>query len=295
MLTTELISQIKRIEIRTRRLVTETFAGDYQSVFKGRGMAFDEVRPYWPGDEIRSIDWNVTARMGEPYVKRYTEERELTLMLAVDASASGAFGSVQKFKQALAAEIAAVLAFAATTNNDNVGLLIFTDEVELFIPPRKGRRHVLRVIRELLAFDPRGSGTDIKLALDTVNRILKRRSIVFLVSDFLVKPETYKRPLAISNRRHDVIVIDLNDPLEEEIPAVGLIAIEDAETGERRWVDTNNRRWRKQFAARAAAHQEAKEGVWRQARVDAVRVDTDSDYVKALTSFFQQRNARINR
>ena len=189
MLTSELMSKIRRIEIRTRRLVNDSFAGDYHSVFKGRGMAFDEVRPYSPGDEIRTIDWNVTARTGEAYVKQFTEERELTVMLVVDMSGSGDFGSVNRFKRELAAELTAVLAFAATTNNDKVGLLIFTDRVELYIPPRKGRRHILRLIRELLAFQPQNRGTDIKLALDTVNQMLQRRGIIFLVSDFLDDPE----------------------------------------------------------------------------------------------------------
>jgi uncharacterized protein (DUF58 family) len=184
MISTELIKKIRHIEIRTRRLVNDSYAGEYHSVFKGRGMEFDEVRPYQYGDEIRTIDWNVTARTGQPYVKRYVEERELTVMLVVDASASENFGSVNRFKREVAAELTAVLSFAATTNNDKVGLLIFTDQVELYIPPRKGRRHVLRVIRELLAFEPKNRGTDIKMALETVNQLLKRRSIIFLVSDF---------------------------------------------------------------------------------------------------------------
>ncbi|HUV27101.1 MAG TPA: DUF58 domain-containing protein, partial [Anaerolineales bacterium] len=207
MLTSELIKKIHRIEIRTRRLVNDSYAGEYHSIFKGRGMEFDEVRPYQMGDEIRSIDWNVTARTGEPHVKRFVEERELTVMLVVDTSGSENFGSVNRFKRELAAELTAVLSFAATTNNDKVGLLIFTDRVELFIPPRKGRRHVLRLIRELLAFEPESRGTDIKLALDTVNQILKRRSIVFLVSDFLVPAESYQRELTVTNKRHDVISI----------------------------------------------------------------------------------------
>ena len=226
MITTELINKIRRIEIRTKRLVNDSFAGDYHSVFKGRGMAFDEVRPYQVGDEIRTIDWNVTARTGEPHVKRYVEERELTVMLVVDASASENFGSVNRFKRELAAELTAVLSFAATTNNDRVGLLIFTDQVELFIPPRKGRRHVLRLIRELLAFEPQGKGTDIRLALENVNQILKRRSIIFLVSDFRADAQSYRQAMAITNRRHDLIAVDLNDPLETTIGDVGLLALE---------------------------------------------------------------------
>ena len=212
MLTADLMNKIRRIEIRTRRLVNDSFAGEYHSVFKGRGMEFDEVRPYQIGDEIRTIDWNVTARTGEPYVKRFVEERELTVMLVVDASASENFGSVNRFKRELAAELTAVLSFAATTNNDKVGLLIFTDQVELFIPPRKGRKHVLRLIRELLAFEPQSKGTDIKMALDQVNQILKRRSIIFLVSDFMADPKSYRQALSVTNRRHDLIAVDLQRP-----------------------------------------------------------------------------------
>ena len=230
MLTNDLIHKIRHIEIRTKRLVNDSFAGEYHSVFKGRGMEFEEVRPYQPGDEIRTIDWNVTARTGEPYVKRYIEERELTVMLVVDASASENFGSVQRFKRELAAELTAVLSFAATTNNDRVGLLIFTDQVELYIPPRKGRKHVLRLLRELLAFEPQRRGTDIKLALDTVNHILKRRSIIFLVSDFMANPDSYRTALAVTNRRHDLIAVDLHDPLERTMGNVGLLAMEDPET-----------------------------------------------------------------
>ncbi len=214
MITTELINKIRRIEIRTRRLVNDSYAGEYHSVFKGRGMEFDEVRPYQVGDEIRTIDWNVTARTGEPYVKRYVEERELSVMLLVDASASGNFGSVNRFKRELAAELTAVLSFAATSNNDKVGLLIFTDQIELYIPPRKGRRHVLRLIRELLAFEPQNQGTDINLALEAVNQMLKRRSIIFLVSDFLADPQGYRQAMAITNRRHDLIAVDLNTSSE---------------------------------------------------------------------------------
>ncbi len=292
MLASELFQKIRHIEIRTRRLVNDTFAGDYQAVFKGRGMEFDEVRPYHPGDEIRDIDWNVTARMGEPYIKRYVEERELTVMLAVDASGSGDFGTVNRFKRDLAAELAAVLSFSATTNNDKTGLLIFTDQIELFIPPRKGRKHVLRVIRELLAFRPVGRGTDIKLALDTVNRVLKRRSIVFLVSDFLADPETFRRPLYVTNRRHDVIAIDLHDPLETRMAPVGLVALEDAETGATVWADTANRAWQQKFRRRADDHRAAVRHLFTQARVDRIRISTADDYGVALTAFFKKRAKR---
>jgi len=293
MITSELMTQIKRIEIRTRRLVNDSFAGDYQSIFKGRGMAFDEVRPYNAGDEIRTIDWNVTARTGEAYVKQYTEERELTVMLMVDMSGSGDFGSVNKFKRELAAELTAVLAFAATTNNDKVGLLIFTDQVELFIPPRKGRRHVLRLIRELLAFEPQSKGTDIKLALDTINQIVKRRSILFMISDFLEDPAHYRKTLAMTNRRHDIIAVDLSDPMEHDIANVGLLTLEDAETGELTWVDTSDKKWQQAFHNRVDKLEEEKRQAFIRSSVDRINIGTDMDYINPLTGFFQQRAKRI--
>ncbi len=295
MISAELMKQIRRIEIRTRRLVDDSFAGEYHSIFKGRGMAFDEVRPYQPGDEIRSIDWNVTARTGEPHIKRYVEERELTVMLLVDASASGDFGSVLRFKRELAAELTAVLAFAATTNNDRVGLMMFTDQVELFIPPRKGRTHVLRIVRELLAFEPQGKGTDIRRALDETNRILKRRSIVFLVSDFLADTEEYRRALAVTNRRHDLIAVELHDPLERKMENAGLITLEDPETGELFWVDTGSRAWRDAFAGQAARQLSANRQAFNQARVDRISIGTDQDYAAPLTTFFQERARRLRR
>lgn len=293
MLTNELMSKIRRIELRTRRLVNDSFAGEYHSVFKGRGMEFDEVRPYQPGDEVRTIDWNVTARTGAPYVKRYVEERELTVMLVVDASASENFGSVNQFKRELAAELTAVLAFAATTNNDKVGLLIFTDQVELYIPPRKGRKHVLRIIRELLAFEPQRNGTDIKLALDSVNRMLKRRSIVFLVSDFIANPDSYRKELAITNRRHDVIAVDLSDPMEDGIANVGLLAVEDPESGEIVWADTNNKGWQNAFKQRLNHLSAGKHETFISASVDHIDITTDEDYTVPLTTFFEQRALRI--
>ena len=293
MLTSELMKKIQRIEIRTRRLVNDSFAGEYHSIFRGRGMEFDEVRPYLPGDEIRTIDWNVTARMGTPYVKRYVEERELTVMLMVDASGSEDFGTTGKFKRELAAELASVLSFSATTNKDKVGLMIFTDQVELFIPPRKGRKHVLRLIREMLAFEPTGQGTDIKGALDYINQVLKRRSIVFLVSDFLEDPLNYKKSLYMTNRKHDVIAVDMNDPLETDFANVGLITLEDAESGELIWVDTSDPAWQKTFAWQTRAFEIKKNKVLANAGVDQVRITTDEDYVKALTLFFQKRVQRL--
>ena len=293
MFTTELMNKIRRIEIRTRRLVNDSFAGEYHSVFKGRGMEFDEVRPYLPGDEVRTIDWNVTARMGQPFVKKYVEERELTVMLVVDASGSGDFASEGKFKRELAAELASVLSFSATNNKDKVGLLIFTDKVELYIPPRKGRRHVLRLIRDLLAFEPENNGTDIKLALDSVNQILKRRSIVFLVSDFMDDPQRYRKSLFMANRKHDLIAIDLHDPLETEIADVGMLALEDAESGELIWLDTGDPAWRERFARRTGRFETAKRKTLASAGVDRVPIRTDQDYAKALTIFFQKRAKQI--
>jgi uncharacterized protein (DUF58 family) len=296
MLTPELIKKIRRIEIRTRHLVNDSFAGEYHAIFKGRGMEFDEVRPYLPGDEVRTIDWNVTARMGEPFVKRYIEERELTVMLLVDASASGQFGTVQRFKREIAAELAAVLAFSAISNNDKVGLLIFTDQLELFIPPRKGRRHVLRLIRDLLAFEPTGHHTDLKLGLDTINHVLKRRGIVFLISDFLAPADSYRSALQISNRRHDVVAVNLNDPREyDDWPDVGLLALEDAETGQVEWVDTGNRQWRESFIERVAELATARNRVFRKAKVDCIDITTDADYVIPLTTFFEKRARRLRR
>jgi len=293
MLTSDLMKKIQRIEIRTRRLVNDSFAGEYHSIFKGRGMEFDEVRPYQIGDEIRTIDWNVTARTGEPYVKRYVEERELTVMLVVDASASENFGSVNRFKRELAAELTAVLSFAATTNNDKVGLLIFTDQIELFIPPRKGRKHVLRLIRELLAFEPQSKGTNIKMALDKVNQILKRRSIIFLVSDFMADPDGYRKALSVTNRRHDVIAVDLNDPLDSEIGNVGLLALEDPESGDIVWVDTSSRRWQDAYQKQMQQLENSKTRIFRQANVDRIDIHTDQEYATPLTRFFQDRAKRI--
>lgn len=295
MLNQELIKKIRRIEIRTRRLVNSSFAGEYHAIFKGRGIEFDEVRPYRPGDEVRTIDWNVTARTGELFVKRYIEERELTVMLLVDASASGQFGTFNRFKREIAAELAAVVAFSAISNNDKVGLLIFTDQIELFIAPRKGKRHVLRLIRDLLAFEPQGRRTNLKLGLETLNHTLKRRSIIFLVSDFLAPPDTYRSILQVSNRRHDVIAVTLTDPREQNFPDVGLIAIEDAETDEVQWIDTSNRKWRQEFSERVNELHIARERVFRKAKVDRIDITTDSDYVTPLTNFFEQRARRIRR
>ena len=291
-LTEELAEKIKRIEITARHMVTDSLAGEYHSVFKGMGMEFDEMRPYSPGDDVRRIDWNVTARMNTPYIRKYQEERELTVFLAVDASGSSDFGTTGQFKRELAAELAAVLSFAATTNNDKVGLLIFTDKPELIVPPRKGKRHVLRMVRDLLVFTPEGRGTSIESALDTINRVVKRRSITFLISDFLVEPESLRRPLAATNRRHDVIALDLHDPMEHQIPDVGLMVLEDAETGELEWVDTSNKAWREAFEARTLDLEQQKRRLLSSLAIDHIQISTDKDYVVELNEFFARRSRR---
>lgn len=295
MLSPEIARKIRQIEISTRHLVMDSFAGEYHSVFKGQGVEFDEVRPYYPGDDVRRIDWNVTARTGSAFVRRYQEERESTVMLVVDASASGDFGTVGRFKRELAAELAAALSFAATSNNDRVGLLIFTDRVELLVPPRKGRKHVLRLIRDMLVFEPRGKGTDISMALETINLVLKRRGIIFLVSDFLADPEGYRRPLAITNRRHDVVALDLHDPLEREITDVGVLTLEDAETGEMTVVDTGSTAWREAFARQVVDHDNKKGQVFASLGVDSIKVATGTDYAAKLTAFFRLRAKRLAR
>lgn len=295
MLAPHLIEQVKKIEITAKRLAADVFAGEYQSLFKGRGMEFEDVRPYIPGDDTRRIDWNVTARMASPYVRRYQEERELTVMLMVDASASSDFGTRGRFKRELAAELAAVLSIAATSNNDRVGLLMFTDRVERIVPPRKGRRHVLRIVRDLLAFAPSGTGTDIESALDAANLILKRRSIVFLISDFIAPPDSYRRSLSAAARRHDLVAFDLQDPAEREIPRMGIVALEDAETGELVWVDTDDEGWRRAFERETAAREDAKLGALNAVGADRVELETGREYVAALNEFFRRRAKKRRR
>ena len=290
MLTREQLKAVRKIQIRTSHLVSDVFAGQYQSVFKGRGMEFAEVRLYQPGDEVRTIDWNVTARTGVPHVKRYAEERELTVMLLVDASASTYFGSVRQLKSTLAAELGALFAFSAITNNDKVGLVIFSDRIELALRPRKGKRHVLRVIRELLSLRPVGRGTDIPAALEHLERVTKRGCVVFILSDFL--ESDCRRALRIAARRHDVIAVVLEDPREVSLPAVGLVELEDAESGGRYVVDTGDARLRERFAARAAAARAARDRELRAADVDSIVVDTARPYTEALLRFFRMRERR---
>lgn len=292
MLTADVLRKIRRIELRTRRLVDDSFAGAYHSVFKGRGMEFDTVRPYEIGDDVRHIDWNVSARAGTPFVKQYVEERELTMMLALDISASAFFGTVNQRKRDVAVELGAVLAYAAIRNNDKVGLLLFSDQVELYVAPRKGQNHVLRLIRDLLAAKPVSSGTDLGLGLRTVSRLLKRRAIVFLMSDFLTAGETYASDLLLTARRHDVISVVLSDPLETTWPDAGLIGLRDSETGEKAWVDTTSSAWREGFSQQAKRFHQMRDAALSRAQVDRIDVPSDGDYVRALGRFFQQRSRR---
>jgi uncharacterized protein (DUF58 family) len=290
MLTKELIKKIRRIEIRTSHLVTDALAGQYHSAFKGRGMEFEEVRPYAIGDDVRTIDWNVSARFGEPYIKRYREERELTVLLLVDLSRSQSFGSRAQSKRELVTELCATLAFSAIRNNDKVGLICFTDRVEKFVPPRKGTLHVLRVIRELLAFTPTGRGTDIAAALQHLSRATRRRAVVFLVSDF--QDRTDERALAVARRRHDLILVDVADRREQSMPPIGLVELEDLESGRRVVVDTSSKRWRTRFAAAVARADERRTAAWRRAKVDVVRIRTGESFVEPLARLFRERGGR---
>lgn len=290
MIPREILKKIRRIEIRTTRLVNDVFSGEYLSVFKGRGIEFSEVREYLPGDDVRSIDWNVTARTGRPYIKKFEEERELTIMFLVDASASGGFGTVNRLKVELAAELCALLAFSATRNNDRVGLIIFTDRIEKVVPPRKGRTHVLRVVRELLFHRPEGRGTDVSAALDYLTNVVRRHAVVFLVSDFLASG--YEGRLAVANRRYDLIAVEVSDPRERELPRLGVVELEDPESGERISVDTGDRRFNERFALELAAATDERERLFRRLGVDSIRVSTDKPYVGPLEEFFRARARR---
>jgi len=290
----EVLKKVRQIEIRTNREVTDVLGGQYHSVFKGRGMEFEEVREYLPGDEVRSIDWNVTARFGHPFVKKFKEERELTVMLVVDVSASGQFGSGRQSKNELAAELAAVLAFSAIRNNDKVGLIMFTDRIERYVAPKKGRRHVLRVVREILAYEPVGRGTNLTLALDYLNRVQSRRAVTFVLSDFQVDDQDpVRRKLRVASKRHDVVALSLRDPREEQLPAVGLVELRDAETGERALVDTFDRTVRDEYAANARQRLESLRRLLRTASVDHVEIRCEADYLLPLIKFFRMRERRV--
>jgi len=290
MIPKEIAKKIRAIEIYTKKAVNDILAGEYESVFKGHGMEFDEVREYQPGDDVRTIDWNVTARTGRPFVKRFREERELTVIFLVDLSASGSFGSVRQLKNEVAAEVCALLAFAATRNNDKVGLIVFTDHVEMFIPPEKGPRHVLRVIREILSFQPRRTKTDIGRALDYLGRVLSRRAVVFLISDF--QAEGYERSLRVNSRRHDMIAVTINDPRELSMPDVGLLEIEDAETGEHVLIDTGSPAVRMEYERLSTQGSAGLAEFFRSISVDLIDIGTGRDTIRDLMRFFRNRERR---
>ena len=296
--TKAIMSGMRQLEIRTRRMVNDSLAGEYHSVFKGRGMDFDEVREYSPGDEVRTIDWNVTARAGRPFVKKFTEERELTILLLVDISASGNFGSATLSKRDLAAELASLLAFSAIRNSDKVGLLLYTDRVERYLPPKKGRRHVLRVVRDILYHTPDGRGTDTVKALDVANHVLHRRAIVFLISDFqsigdpAVARAELRRAMRQTNRRHDLIAVQVADPREKELPNVGVLALEDAESGEIIELDTADAAVRRRFNELALDRAKRMVNDFRSEGVDTLELKTDAPYMAALQRFFKTRERR---
>ena len=289
----EVLRQVRLIELRTRRLVNSLFAGEYRSIFKGQGMEFAEVREYLPGDEVRSIDWNVTARMGRPFVKRYIEERELTVMLAVDLSGSSQFGTISRFKSEMAIELAAVLTMSAVRNNDRVGVLLFTDRIEHVVPPGKGRRHALRILRDVLVHKPEGTGTDIGAALEYLNRLLPHRSIVFVISDLI--DTGVERPLKHLSRRHDVVVAPLEDPSEWNLPDIGVARFVDPETGQVVSVDTSDRRVRDGFQQASEAERLARRQLLRRLAIDEVPVNTKDGYLEALLRFFRARGTRVRR
>ncbi len=290
MIPKEILKQIKRIEITTKRLVSETFGGEYTSVFKGRGIEFADVREYVPGDEIRSIDWNVTARNDKPFVKQFVEERQLTILFLVDMSASAYFGSGEKLKAEVAAELCALLAFSAQKNNDRVGLIIFADDVEKYIAPSKGTRHILRVVREILYFKPRSKGTNLKGTLEFLSRILTRTAVVFVISDFLGEPADL--PLKRLARRHDVIAVRVYDPRERELPMRGLVQLIDAETGERKLIDCGNKALRKKYQRETEDRSEAVQSLFKKIGIDSIDINARESYVDPVLKFFRMRECR---
>ena len=291
MIPKEVLKNIRRIQITTSRMVTDIFAGQYQSVFKGKGMEFEEVREYQPGDEIRSIDWNVTARMGNPYIKKFVEERELTVMLILDMSPSSFFGTRNQLKMQLAAEVCSVLAFAAIKNNDKVGFIAFTERIEKFIPARKGLRHVLRIISEALYFKPTGRGTDINAALEYLNKITTHKTVTFIISDFYASD--FKKMLAVSNKRHDIVAITVTDPRELELLDVGIVKLEDLESGLTFMVDTSDQSARDKYAQDANRRQEDRDRLFRSVNVDNIDIRTDMPYSQSLFRFFRTRERRL--
>ncbi|MCD6459260.1 DUF58 domain-containing protein [bacterium] len=290
MIPKEILKKVQKIQIYTSRMVNDILAGEYQSTFKGSGIEFDEVREYQVGDDIRTIDWNVTARTGRPFVKRFVEERELTVMLMVDVSSSGYFGSTNKLKNEIAAELCALLAFSAIKNNDKVGLIVFTDRIEKFIPPKKGKKHVLRVIRELLFIKPQRSKTDIDLGISYLNRVLTRKSVVFMVSDFL--SEGYEKAMRVTNKRHDIIAVNIIDPRELQMPALGFVELMDAETGESIIVDTYDSKLRKGFSLLSSMELQKRRDLFKSMNVDLIEIRTDKSYVDPILKFFKMREKR---
>jgi uncharacterized protein (DUF58 family) len=288
--TSELLKKVRQIEIKTRGLVNHVFSGEYHSVFKGRGMEFSEVREYQYGDDIRAIDWNVSARFNHPFIKIFEEERELTVMLLVDLSRSEQFGSVHSMKNEIITEICAVLAFSAIRNNDKVGLIMFTDKIEKFIPPKKGKAHILRIVRELLSFEPESSGTNMKAALEYLNHVMKKRSISFVISDFI--DEGYDQAMRIVSKRHDVIAITMSDPRERDLPKIGLVKMKDAESGVERWIDTGSIHIQQAFRYYWQQHETRLQKLFLSTKVDRIAVTTDQPYLKPLVDFFRLREKR---
>ena len=290
MSTSALLKKVRKIEIKTKGLSNHIFAGEYQTAFKGKGMAFSEVREYQPGDDIRSIDWNVTARYNAPFVKVFEEEREMTVMLLIDVSASGNFGTQEQFKRELATELSAILAFSAIKNNDKVGVIFFTDKVEQFIPPKKGKSHILRIIREVLAFQPTGKGTNIAVALEYFNSVIKKRSICFILSDFMSKE--FDRPLKIASKKHDLVALRIHDTREDTLPNVGLVPMQDTETEKMIFVDTSSKKVRDNFAKNRLQVTEKLRKLFPASGVDLIDITTGTDYVKPLINFFKTRGSR---
>ncbi|MBI4930239.1 MAG: DUF58 domain-containing protein [Bacteroidetes bacterium] len=295
--TTELLKKVRKIEIKTRGLSSQIFSGEYHSAFKGRGMAFSEVREYQPGDDIRAIDWNVTARFNSPFIKIFEEERELTVMLLVDVSASENFGTQKQIKKDLMTEICAVLAFSAIQNNDKIGMILFSDKIEKFIPPKKGRSHILRIIRELINFTPESSGTDIELALKYFTNVIKKRSIAFLLSDFIDEKLTRENKrdsdaLKIANKKHDLVALQITDKREKELPDVGLIRALDAETGKLKWVDTGNLKIRQQYSRTSAKRDARLKEIFTRCGIDSTTIGTSESYIKPLMNLFKKRESK---
>ena len=286
--TSELLKKVRKIEIKTRGLSSQIFSGEYHSAFKGRGMAFSEVREYTPGDDVRTIDWNVTARFNSPFVKIFEEERELSVVMLVDVSASKNFGTSKQFKQEMVTEICAVIAFSASQNNDKVGVIFFSDKIEKFIPPKKGKSHILRIIRELIEFKPQNTGTDIEVALKYMTNVIKKRSIVFLISDFLARPN-YRDALKIANKKNDLVALRIIDKAETELPAIGFLKLKDNESGNTFWVDTSNKTFRKKFIANHLRFEDELRDLFTRSGIDAARIYTHEGYIKPLMNLFKNR------